>query len=218
MMSDSFIIQTARIRGFCGVLIGSALMAACTHGPPYVEARIENVRAKPGAHLFAVSVKVQQLRAPTGINRFPNGGVSKVLDEKAELYVYNLDTHDVKCVASLSPPDSMNTSWQPWILGWVNDTLFVKLTGQAGTTAKDFQTLNTVVYQIDADGDVSEGVDLPKNLLFQNNTGPMPHGIFVRVKKGHQAIEVKTEAIEDWQRRVEIDDQRGELRAVTGPF
>ena len=76
---------------WCGTfLLGCMLLTACTYGPPRISMSIENIRAQPGAHIVAVSVKYQQFRKPTGINTFPNGGVPRVLDEKAKIYLLHI--------------------------------------------------------------------------------------------------------------------------------
>ena len=216
MCSDTLIMNTtSRALFCCGVfLLCSMLLSSCTYGPPRIDTSIENVRAQPGAHIVAVSVKYRQFREPTGINTFPNGGVPRVLDEKAKIYLCNLDTLEVNRVVSMSPTGSMNTSWQPWVLGWVNGSLYFKLTGQSGTTLKDIQNRKTLIYKVSLDGKLSEVKEVPDDIAFQHNTGPLPQGVFVRVSKGHNHINLKTEMLKEWQTMFKTDNTEGELIPV----
>ena len=173
--------------------------------------KIENIKARPDSHIIAVSVKYQQLRDPTGINTFPNGGVPQILNEKANIYLCDVDTFEIRKVASISPPDSTKSTWQPWVLGWVNGSLFFQLTGRAGAKVKDFQNLNSVIYRIDHHGKLSEVKEIPKDIFFQHNTGPLPQGVFVRVSKGHNVIDVRTEKLMDWETMFKIESAKGEL-------
>jgi hypothetical protein len=193
-------------------------LTSCDYGPPRIYTNIENVRAKPASHIVAVSVKYKQLRDPTGINTFPNGCVSKVLDEKAKIYLCDIDTSEIRKVASLSPPKNMKNSWQPWVLGWANDNLFFKMTGQAGTKLKDFKNLNTIIYQLDLNGKLSEVNEIPEDVTFQSNTGPLPQNKFVRISKGHNKISIKTEELKGWQMMFKTEDTYGELiSAIESP-
>jgi len=198
----------------CAFLLVSMLLASCTYSPPRIYTNIENVRAQAGSHIIAVSVTYQLLRDPTGINTFPNGGVPKLLDEKAKIYLCDVDTLEIRRVASISPSSSVKSTWQPWILGWANGSLFFQVMGRSGTRLKDFQNLNTVIYQVDPDGKLSEAKEAPRGITFQHNTGPLPQGIFVRVSRGHNMIDIKTEKHKEWQTMFKIDNAKGELISV----
>jgi hypothetical protein len=176
------------------LLLVAAQLASCSHGPPFERVQLENVRARPNSHLIAVALQYQKLREPTGfINTFPNGGVNKVLDEKAMIYICDIDTLEVNRVVSLSPPEGVRHSWSVWILGWAEGSLYFKLTGQPGTSSKDFHNKRMIVYKYDRDGLLSEAREVPDDIAFQHNSGPLPKGPFVRVSKGHAEIDVMTE-------------------------
>ncbi len=189
-------------------------MTSCVYGPPRIHTNIENIRVQQDSHIIAVSVKYQQLQDPTGINTFPNGGVPRVLSEKANIYLCDVDTLEIKRVASILPPASMKSAWQPWVLGWENGNLFFSLTGRAGTKPKDFQSLNTVIYQVDLNGKLSEVEEIPENIAFQHNTGPFPQGTFVRISKNHNVINVRTEELNGWQAMFKTGSANGELSLV----
>jgi hypothetical protein len=137
--------------------------------------------------------------------------VSKILDEKAKIYLCDIDTLAITKVASISPLNSMKIGWEPWILGWANGRLFFKMTGQAGTKLKDFQNRKKVVYQVGSNNNLSVVKEPPENIAFQHNTGPLPQGVFVRVSKGHNVVDIKTEKISDWQTLLKTENINGEL-------
>ena len=217
----TYLLSTGPVHGKAFLLIvallGGALLTSCTYGPSKIRTTIENARAKPDSHSIAVSVTYRQFRDPTGVNTFPNGGVAKILDEKAKIYLCDIDTLKVRRVACVSPADRVRSGWQPWILGWAGDNLFFKVSGRAGTDLKDFQDVNTVIYRVDPDGKVSEIAEPPKNIVYQNNTGPLPVGLFVRISKGHDTIDVQTETLEDLQTLFKIEDAEGELVPLEEP-
>jgi hypothetical protein len=87
-----------------------------------------------------------------------------MLDQKAKIYVCDAETAQVKRVAIIMPEDGVKIGWEPWILGWVGDNLFFKVSGQAGTSLEDIQDSRPTVYRIDADGRVSQLAEAPENL------------------------------------------------------
>jgi len=191
-----------------------ALLSSCSYDSPVTSAHVANVMAKPDSHSIAVAVKYQKFREPTGINRFPNGGRPKILEQTAKIYVCDADTAKVKRVARITPEESVRLGWEPWILGWIGDTLYFQVTGQPGTTLQDIQSANPLVYSIDADGRVSQHTEAPKSLEFQNNTGPLPQGTFVRISKGHNTIDVRTENTERLRTLFKTETKYGELVPV----
>jgi len=188
-----------------------ALLSSCSYGPPVTRAHVANVRAKPDSHSIAVAVKYQKFREPTGVNSFPNGGIPKILEQKAKIYVCDADTAQVRRVACVTPEESVRLGWAPWILGWIGDTLYFQVTGQPGTTLKDIKSASPIVYSIDADGRVSQQTEAPKSLEFQNNTGPLPQGTFVRISNGHTTIDVRTENTDRLRTLFKTDNKDGEL-------
>lgn len=198
-------------------LLVGALLISCTHGPPFVRMKVENARAKPDSHVIAVAVHYMQLRDPTGfINTFPNGGVSKVLDKKVMIYLCNIDTLEVSRVAFISPPDSMKNSWSAWIIGWVGDSLYFKMTGKSGTGAKAMKEMTKIFYKVDLDGKLSEVQKVPEDIAFQHNSGPFPQGIFVRLSKGYSDINIKTETLLEYRTMFRTDSDKRALVAVKG--
>ena len=198
------------------LLVGT-LLISCTHGPPFVSMNVENARAKPDSHVIAVAVKYMQHRDPTGfINTFPNGGVYKVLDKKTMIYLCDIDTLEVNRVAFISPPDSMQTSWNAWILGWVGDSLYFKMTGKSGTSAKAMKNMTKIFYKVDLDGNLSEVQKVPEDIAFQHNSGNPLQEAFVRVSKGYTDINIQTETLPEFRTMFRTDNDKRALVAVKG--
>jgi hypothetical protein len=197
---------------FIILLVG--LLSSCSFGPPETRAHITNVRAKPDSHSIAVALKYEKLQEPTGINSFPNGGIPKMLDQKAKIYVCDAETAQVKRVAIITPEERVKIGWKPWILGWLGDSLFFKVSGQAGTSLEDIQNSRPIIYRIDADGRVSKLAETPENLEFQSNTGPLPRSSFVRYSKGYDTIDVRTDKTTELRTRFKTEIKDGELVPV----
>ncbi|MGM0766667.1 MAG: hypothetical protein ACQEV6_01445 [Pseudomonadota bacterium] len=207
-------------KAICGKLIGSAVvllcatfLASCSYGPPQIRAHITNARAKPDSHWIAVAVEYQHYQEPTGINAFPNGGIPKYLSEKVKIYLCNVETLEVRRLVSATPSDIVKLGWQPWVLGWVGESLYFQISGQKGTKLNETKT-NKVVYRIGGDGQDSEVANTPDNLVFQQDTGPIPKGSFVRISNRYDTIAVRTERDASPRTLFKIDINQGELVAI----
>ena len=198
-------------------LLCVTFLLSCTHGPPFVRMQVENVRAKPNSHVIAVAVHYQQLRDPTGfLNTFPNGGVYKVLDRKAMIYLCDIDTLQVNQIVFMSPPESMSNSWEAWIQGWSGHNLYFTLVGMSGNSRTGSKDSTKIIYKIGPDNILEEVEKLPDDIAFQHNTGPEPLGTFVRVSKGHSDIDIKTEILKDYRTMFRTDNEKRALVSIDG--
>jgi hypothetical protein len=206
-------ITSSKAIPIVSAILGIAFLASCTYGPPKIRAHITNVKAKPDSHLIAVAVEYEEFREATGINTFPSDGTPKVLDQKAKIYLCNAETLEVTRVAFVTPKNTVRIGWQPWIIGWHGDSLFFQISGQKGTAVSDSKTI-TITYRIDPLGQVLESTAAPGNVVFQANSGPLPQGKFVRISKGYDTIDVRTEGTRSLRTLFRIDAKRAELVAV----
>ena len=207
--------STRRALQVVAAILSTIILASCTYGPRQIRARITNVIAKPNSHLIAVAVQYEEFRNATGINAFPNGGVPKRLNEKAKIYLCDVETLEIRRLASITPTETVRLGWEPWILGWLGDSLFFRISGQQGTKHPDFK-LNKTTYKIDPEGRTSEVENAPTNLVFQKNTGPLPQSAFVRVSTGYNTIDVRTENDRTLRTLFRTETTQGELVAVKG--
>jgi len=129
-------------------------LAACTHGPPQLLVKVQNARLEPGGSRVAVAVYYEKNRPPTGlINTFPNGGVPKVLEREARVYLCDLETLAVTLLVAIEPSPSLDVSFNPWIAGWQDGSVILRLTGRAGTSLADYEKgLNEETYRVATGG------------------------------------------------------------------
>lgn len=179
--------------------------ASCTYGPAENRMSVENVRAKPGSQIIAVAVKYTRFSQPTGINTFPNGGVDKVLDRKAHIYLCDVATPELKQLAKFSPPKTFTSSWSVWVLGWREDGLYFKLTGHHGTSVEDLKNPAIMYFRVDGEGAVEPLQEIPADIIFQQNSGPLPTGTFARVRHGYTDVEVMTDFTRSWRTILKTD-------------
>jgi len=194
------------------------LFSSCSFGPPEIHARIANVRAKPDSHSFAVAVRYEKIQRPTGlINTFPNGGIPRILDEKAEIYLCDAETAEVRKLATVTPEQSVRLGWEPWVMGWVGENLYFQISGQSGTRLKDIQNSKPIPYCVNANGRLSKLEEMPDGLEFQSNTGPLPQLRYVRYSMGHSTVDVRTENKTEPRTLLRIESGDGALVPVVPP-
>lgn len=105
------------------------LLAACTYGSPQDHLSVQNVALKPDGSRLAVVVRFERSRSPTGLAAFPDGGVRKVLEQRADLYVVSLPQRTLLARHTLSAPEIHRVSFNPWLMGWEGDELLLRITG-----------------------------------------------------------------------------------------
>ena len=186
--------------------------SSCSHGKVNVRAQIQNTRAKADSYQIAVAVQYQKFQNPTGaINTFPNGGIPKMLDQKAKIYLCHVETLEIKLAAAV--PIKSLSGWSVWILGWQGNDLYFSVTGQESNNLKNHVKF---YYKIDANSQLSEVKDLPKGLVSQKKSGPHPKGAsYVKVSSDSYTIDVRTDKNTERRTLFRTDIKAGELTAVT---
>lgn len=114
------------------ILLGSWALVACTYGPTETHRRIQNVAMNADGTRVAVVVKIESYRPATGFAAFPDGGVPKMLLQAAHLYVVNVVSPAVEQRISVAAPREHRNSFNPWLIGWDGDSVYMKITGCAG--------------------------------------------------------------------------------------
>jgi len=112
--------------------IGIALLGGCTYGPPIEQSTITNVAVRPGTTTAAVMVRYQRLQRPTGLAAFPDGGAPRMLEQRAELYVIDLEGGRVLAHSGRAAPSERRLSFEPWVLGWDEGRIVVQMSGCPG--------------------------------------------------------------------------------------
>lgn len=194
------------------VLMGLLCFAlACTYRDPEIYADIENVRAKPGTHFIAVAVKYLKWQWPSGINAFPNGGVPRVLEQEARIYLgdVNRPADFQRLVLTFNPKEYPNIA--PWILGWQEDTVYFQVS-DATSSGEENKAAPTQYFKWNEAQGLKRIDAVPEQLAFQPNTGPRPSGRFLRYSKGHDTLDVLTDLDEEWRHNLfELDPVTGHL-------
>lgn len=195
-----------------GLPVFLLVFAACTHGPPRLMVKVENARLDPAGRLIAVAVDYEKHRLPTGINTFPNGGVAKVLEKEARVYLCDLATLDVTRLAGIAPSRPLRVSFNGWIAGWDKGKIILRLTGRAGTSLADYEKgLNEEVYRVDPHNGAVQRIDrVPENLL----NSPWEGKGAVEVGNGFDTVKVKHAPSSEWVEIFGIDPATGDLAAL----
>jgi hypothetical protein len=166
----------------------ASLIAAlsCSHGPPELQVKIMNAQFKPGSSLIAVAVFYQEHQLPTGIlNTFPNGGVPKVLVKEARVYLCDSHALTVQKLATFAEPSHLKNGFRPWIAGWKEDAIVLRLTGRAGTSLADYEAgLNEDIRLVDMQGQTTSLPEMPE---IPSTTGSRDAS---RLFTGHDTVEV----------------------------
>ena len=176
-----------------GVLIA---LSACTYGPEQSTARITDVSAQPGSHNFAFSVDFQRFRSATGIAAFPNGGIPKVLESEARIYLCRLDAGVIRQLAAVPDYDDIPSGPSVWIEGWKGSDLYFRLHGyeRGAYGGDDVDRPIRYFYHVSEDDVLTRVSALPGDLSEQRNSGPAGAPPFLRYGGGFRNIDIAIDA------------------------
>jgi hypothetical protein len=176
-----------------GALALVASAPACTYGPIQQQTRIENADERFNTHTFAVALNSMRFRRPTGLSTFPDGGSPIVLAQAALVYVCDVDSSSARMLARIPMPRVMESGFTPWIAGWGNDCVYVKLTGHRHSWRSGaVGDLNTWFYRIGLDGSSRRLEAYPDSVRLGVETGIYLPGetTFLRVSARYNSIDV----------------------------
>jgi hypothetical protein len=162
------------------VSVGAAfLVAGCTYADPEVQVRTRNVSLSPDGEYLAVMVEFERLRRPTGLAAFPDGGTTKKLEQRADLYVVELASRSMVFQGSVPAPIDRQRSFSPWLVGWTTDRrLYFKISGcPASSSASECQGhLNgRSLYAYSLGGSISEAASHEATALSSRIIGKSRH-------------------------------------------
>lgn len=115
------------------LIFAIASVAACTYGPEQDHVNVQNVALAPDGSRVAVIVKYERHRPATGLTAFPDGGVPRVLIQRADLYVVDLRSRTLVYGGELPAPADHRVSFNPWLIGWDGDMLYFTVIGCPGS-------------------------------------------------------------------------------------
>ncbi len=139
------------------LLLITAVLAACTYGPAEDHVTVQSLALKPDGSRLAVIVKYERSQVATGLAAFPDGGVPRVLVQRADLYVIDLPSRALVDSGQLLAPPAHRISFSPWLLGWVGDTVYFQVTGCPGSPGDECYgaLIKTSVFRLPPRGNIT---------------------------------------------------------------
>lgn len=118
----------------------AALALGCTYAPAEPLVHVANHAARVGTDSVAIAVYAAEIRRPTGIAAFPDGGAPLLEREQGIFYLCVASPERparIERVAQLRRPDSLRTGFTPWVSAWEGPSrLVVSLRGYASTESR----------------------------------------------------------------------------------
>jgi hypothetical protein len=113
-------------------IFAALVLTACSYGLVQDHTTVQNVALKPDGSLVAVMVKYERYRPATGLAAFPDGGVPRMLLQRADLYIVSLDRRALIYRRELPHERDQTVSFEPRLVGWAGDTVYMQITGCPG--------------------------------------------------------------------------------------
>lgn len=198
-----------------GLILALAALVGCSYSDVRTDARIDNALARAGTHSFAVAVNFRRVREPTGVlNTFPNGGVPKVLEHEARVYLVDVGRQTVTLAARIVDFADIPQPKSVRVEGWRDDALYFSLFGYGGDARRgdDLSDPRSLIYAVDSSGQLRRVDALPDDLVQERASGPLGKPPFLRLSKGYGSIDIGI----DSRPRVSADAARFVLDADSG--
>ena len=186
-------------------------LVSCTYGPLTRQAMITNVALRPGTTDFVAAVHVRIFRPPTGFSAFPDGGKPKTLEEYGPFYLCDAHGRTALLLGRLDRPREFIPDFEPWAIGWQADTLYVKFTGQTGTTVRDLD--HSIYFTWVKEGGfsrISKSPDPSITALTSSGVNGLP-GPAILVSKGPWDIRISTAIGQASERAFILNQETGDL-------
>jgi hypothetical protein len=176
------------------VTIFAMVTLGCTYGPAEDLVAVQNVALRSDGRVLAAIVKYERSRPPTGVAAFPDGGVPRILEQRADLYVFDLETNAMLFQGSMAAPPNRRVSFSPWLIGWANDRVYFQITGCSGSPGSDCHgpLVGTSLLTLAEDGTIVASA-APASITLQSSVidatkfvavGTESYGVSVRYERG----------------------------------
>jgi hypothetical protein len=176
------------------LLLAAVLTAACTYGPAEDHVNVQNVALRPDGARVAVIVRYRRTQPPTGLSAFPDGGVARVIAQRADLYVVDPRSRTFVHRGETQAPRDQSVSFSPWLMGWDGDTVYFKITGCPGSPGAECHgpLVRTSVYALSATGHVAAAEPPAPPVLLSTrgeaseylSVGVEPYGVSIGTRLG----------------------------------
>lgn len=181
-------MRTAAVTIFAMVTLG------CTYGPTDDLVAVQNVALRSDGRVLAAIVKYERSRSATGLAAFPDGGVPRVLEQRADLYIFDLETKSMLFQGSIPAPLNRRVSFSPWLIGWANDRVYFQITGCSGSPGSECHgpLFGTSIFTLSQDGTIVASA-APASITLQStvfdatkfvSVGKESYGVSVRYERG----------------------------------
>ena len=175
------------------VYLALLILTSCTYSEERLRVSIDNAVANPNSHVFAVAVNHKRVQEPSGlINTFPNGGVLRIIEQKARIYIADAHLRTINLAAEIDNFGGIPNPTQVWVKGWLDGSVYFSLIGYEGDSWSgiDARDVVKVHYRVNGEGTLEQIDDLPGELVSARNSGPLGQPPFLRMSTGHTSIEV----------------------------
>lgn len=176
------------------VTIFAMLILGCTYGPAEDLALVQNVALRSDGRVLAAIVKYERSRPATGLAAFPNGGVPRLLEQRADLYLFDFETKSLLFQGSIPAPPDRRVSFTPWLTGWANNRVYFQITGCSGSPGSECHgpLVGTSLFTLSQDGTIVASA-APASITLQSSVidatkfvsaGTESYGVSVRYQRG----------------------------------
>lgn len=199
-----------------GVFAATAALTGCTYGPVHTAVELGNAVARPGSHVFAMASMWKRKRDPEGfLATFPDGGVQKVVELEARVYVIDVARRRVVRVAQVPGFAAIPRLASVHIEGWHGDDFYFRVLGYGGSGwhGDDIADVQQLFFRVSPGGNVDPVEELPARLESEAESGPTGDPPFLRLRRGHAEIDIGIDGLpgsSTKKARVVIDPETGE--------
>lgn len=176
------------------VTIFAMVTLGCTYGPAVDLAVVQNVALRSDGRVLAAIVKYERSQSATGLAAFPDGGVPRMLEQRADLYVFDLETKSMLFQGSMPAPPNRRVSFSPWLIGWANDRVYFQITGCSGSPGSECHgpLVGTSLFALSQDGTIVTSA-APTSITLHSSViddttfvavGTESYGVSVRYERG----------------------------------
>ncbi len=203
----------------CAVLL-ALLVGGCGETPAKLKARIANVACEPGGHRVAVAVRLARVSWPTGLAAFPDGGVAREYEARAEFWLADPVSGACTRLGTFERPTHMRTQFGPWMAGWSGGAPIARVTGYPGAeTSAGAMRLH--VLRLAPAGAVESLPAVPDDAVLEQRAPVDPRrrarARWVEASAGPETLRVRTERDAALRAAFALDPLTGELRALGAP-
>lgn len=205
-------------------LLAVALSSSgCTYGPPEERHRVRSVFRIPDTHRVLLAVGHDRYRPPTGINRFPNGGVPRYLGKRVTVYSGDAQVPRLTTLDTVAVPRSVWQGLGVDLVAWDGRHAYLQLHGCSAGRDSCYERSGDSIYSVqrgiyfrvrpDARPErvdsVPEGAGLPGY-----SAAPMAgEQNYTRIRIARRGVEARTEEEGPYQLVYRLRDD-GSLEAV----